>query len=192
MVSPFGRGTFLLIVENACTHKIYHFRGAWVAPSDKRPTSAQVMMSRFVGSSPASGSVLTARSLELLWILCLPLSVPLSRSCSVSKVNIKKKKKIYHFNCSNMHNSGVVSTFPMLCNHHLIPERFHPPKQTMNAAPGTGDPRAPHPHLNPGTTSLLSVPETDLVGTSRTESCSPWPSVQLPSLSDRLPGLSTL
>ena len=30
----------------------------------ERPTSAQVMISRFVSSSPASGSVLTAQSLE--------------------------------------------------------------------------------------------------------------------------------
>ena len=37
---------------------------AWVALSVKRPTLAQVMISRFVGSSPASGSVLTAQSLE--------------------------------------------------------------------------------------------------------------------------------
>ena len=34
------------------------------APSVKRPTSAQVVISRSVSSSPASGSVLTARSLE--------------------------------------------------------------------------------------------------------------------------------
>ena len=40
------------------------FRGAWVAQSVKRPTLAQVMLSRFVSSSPASGSVLTAQSLE--------------------------------------------------------------------------------------------------------------------------------
>ena len=39
-------------------------RGAWVAQSVERPTSAQVMISRSVGLSPASGSVLTARSLE--------------------------------------------------------------------------------------------------------------------------------
>ena len=32
--------------------------------SVKRPTSAQVMISRSVSSSPASGSVLTAQSLE--------------------------------------------------------------------------------------------------------------------------------
>ena len=39
-------------------------RGTWVAQSVKHPTLAQVMISRFVSSSPASGSVLTARSLE--------------------------------------------------------------------------------------------------------------------------------
>ena len=39
-------------------------QGAWVAPPVKRPTSAQVMIPQFVGSSPTSGSVLTAWSLE--------------------------------------------------------------------------------------------------------------------------------
>ena len=39
-------------------------RGAWVARSVELPTSAQVMISLFVSSSPASGCVLTARSLE--------------------------------------------------------------------------------------------------------------------------------
>ena len=38
--------------------------GAWVAQSVERPTSAQVMISRSVSSSPASGSALTAQSLE--------------------------------------------------------------------------------------------------------------------------------
>ena len=51
-----------------------------MAPSVKRPTSARVTISRFLGSSPASGSVLTAQ------ILGLPLSLPLpySRSLSLS------------------------------------------------------------------------------------------------------------
>ena len=44
--------------------KTVSYRGAWVAQSVKRPTSAQVMISLSVGSSPASGSVLTAQSLE--------------------------------------------------------------------------------------------------------------------------------
>ena len=39
-------------------------QGVWVAQSVERPTSAQVMISRIVGSSPVSGSALTARSLE--------------------------------------------------------------------------------------------------------------------------------
>ena len=38
--------------------------GAWMAQSAERPASAQVMISRFMSSSPALGSVLTARSLE--------------------------------------------------------------------------------------------------------------------------------
>ena len=38
--------------------------GPWVAQSIERPTSAQVMISQLVSSSPMSGSVLTAQSLE--------------------------------------------------------------------------------------------------------------------------------
>ena len=44
--------------------KNLQLRGAWVAQSVGHLTSAQVMSSRLVGSSPASGSVLTAQSLE--------------------------------------------------------------------------------------------------------------------------------
>ena len=39
-------------------------RGAWVAQSVKPLISTQVMISQFMGLSPASGSVLTAWSLE--------------------------------------------------------------------------------------------------------------------------------
>ena len=39
-------------------------RDAWVAQSVQRLTSAQVMIWQSVGSSPTSGSVLTAQSLE--------------------------------------------------------------------------------------------------------------------------------
>ena len=35
-----------------------------MAQSVERPTSVQVMISQFMGSSPTSGSVLTAQSLE--------------------------------------------------------------------------------------------------------------------------------
>ena len=53
-----------------------------MAPSVKLPTSTQVMISRFVGSSPASGSVLRAWS--LLRILCVCVCV--------SKINKHEKK----------------------------------------------------------------------------------------------------
>ena len=58
--------------------KIYSaFRGSWVAQSVKRLTSAQVMISWFVGLSPASGSVLIAQNLEpVLSSVSLSLSAP--------------------------------------------------------------------------------------------------------------------
>ena len=70
----------LILLKRKC-------RGARVAQLVKRPTSAQVMISQFVSSSPASGSGLTAQSLEpashsvspslsapSLLMLCLSLS----------------------------------------------------------------------------------------------------------------------
>ena len=70
-------------------------RGAWVAQSVKRPTSAQVMISWFVSSSPVWGSVLTAWSLEpasdsVSSFLSAP---PLLVFClSLSKIKDKNKK----------------------------------------------------------------------------------------------------
>ena len=55
------------------------------AQSVNHQTSAQVVISRFMGSSPTSGSVLTAQSLEPAWDSVSPsLSLPLPLSCSVS------------------------------------------------------------------------------------------------------------
>ena len=73
-----------------------HFGGTWVAQSVKRPTSAQVMISQFVGLSPALGSVLTARSLEPASdSVCLSLSAPSpahALSLSLQKlINLRKK-----------------------------------------------------------------------------------------------------
>ena len=45
-------------------YKTRSILGRLVAPSIKRPNSAQVMISRFTSSSPALDSVLTAQSLE--------------------------------------------------------------------------------------------------------------------------------
>ena len=74
-------------------------QGAWVALSVEHLTSAQVMISQSVGSSPASGSVLTVQSLEPAsdsvslslcpspgHAVCVSLSLP-------QKINIKKNKK---------------------------------------------------------------------------------------------------
>ena len=52
----------------------------------EHPTSAQVMISQFVSLRPVSGSVLTAQ----LWILCLPLSLPLPCLHTLSLSKIKK------------------------------------------------------------------------------------------------------
>ena len=78
---------FLLRCPQPGHINIINSRGTWVAQSVKRPTLAQVMISRFMGSSPALGSVLTAQSLEPIsdsvspslsdlppFMLCLSLS----------------------------------------------------------------------------------------------------------------------
>ena len=61
-----------------------------MAQSVKHPTSAQVMILQFMGSSPTSGSVLTAQSLEPASDSVSPsLSAPplLALSVSLSKIN---------------------------------------------------------------------------------------------------------
>ena len=71
-------------------------RGTWVAQSVvERPISAQVVISRFVTSSPASGSVLTAQGLEPAWdpgspSLSGPPRLMLCLSLSQKQINIKK------------------------------------------------------------------------------------------------------
>ena len=63
------------------------FRGAWGAQSVRSPTSAQVMISWFVGSSPASGSVLNTCSEPGACLgFCVPsFSLPLPCSRAVSQ-----------------------------------------------------------------------------------------------------------
>ena len=66
-------------------------QGAWVAQLVERPASAQVTISWFVSLSPASGSVLTAQSLEpgACFGFCVSsLFAPplLTHSLSVSKI----------------------------------------------------------------------------------------------------------
>ena len=88
--------------------KVGVYWGARVAQSVKSSTSAQVAISPFVGSSSASGSVLTSRSLEPASDSVSPLSAPppLVLSLSLSKINKCKKKKI----CIIYHSKSI--TFP--------------------------------------------------------------------------------
>ena len=67
--------------------------GAWVAQLVKRPTSAQVMISRFMSSNPASGSVLAAQSLDSV-SPSLSARPSLDLYFSLSKIN-KHFKKIF-------------------------------------------------------------------------------------------------
>ena len=69
---------------------MFRSRDAWVAQWVKRPTSAQGMILWFVGSSPASSSVLTDSSEPGACLgFCLPLSAPhlLTLCLFLSKVN---------------------------------------------------------------------------------------------------------
>ena len=66
----------LLYTRFCCVSETSVVGGAWVAQSIKHPTSAQVMISWSRSSSPASGSVLTAQSLD-------PASDSVSPSLSV-------------------------------------------------------------------------------------------------------------
>ena len=62
--------------------------GTWLAQLVKRLTSAQVMISWFVGSSPTLGSVLIAQSLEYASDSVSPsLSSPPSIMLCLSKIN---------------------------------------------------------------------------------------------------------
>ena len=87
---PVCAGTY--IAMNVLGHHLSHhiclslktfYGGAWVAQVVKRPTLAQVMISRFMGLSPAWDSMLTAQT--LLGILSLPLPLLLEGMLSLSK-----------------------------------------------------------------------------------------------------------
>ena len=70
-------------------------RGTWVAPSVEHLTSAQVLIARFVSSSPTSDSVLTAQSLEPVLdsvspTLSAPSLLTLCLCLSQKQINIKK------------------------------------------------------------------------------------------------------
>ena len=71
-------------------------RGAWVVQSVKRPTSARSRSHSPEVRAPRQALGWWLRAWSLFPILCLPLSLPLPRSCSVSlcpknKQTLKKK-----------------------------------------------------------------------------------------------------
>ena len=62
----------------------------------ERPTLARVMISRFVGSSPVLGSVLTAQSLEPASdSVSPPVSAPPHYALCLSKINKINIKKLF-------------------------------------------------------------------------------------------------
>ena len=63
LTHPINLETALLVLF-CFSFKTHISRGAWVAQSVEHPALAQVMIPWFLSSSPASGSVLIARSLE--------------------------------------------------------------------------------------------------------------------------------
>ena len=74
--------------------EIQRIGGAWVTPLVGYPTLAEVLISQFMSSSPAPGSVLTGQSLEpALDSVSISLSAPplLALSLSLKKINTGKK-----------------------------------------------------------------------------------------------------
>ena len=93
-------GEFQDPVHYMCDVKIISLaQGTWMAQSVKHPTLAQVMISCFVSSSPALGSVLTAQSLEPASDSASPsfsAPPPLALCCSVSlKSKYTSKKNFF-------------------------------------------------------------------------------------------------
>ena len=75
----------ILECEGMCIEKNKFCRGTWVAQLAKHLASDQVIISRSVSSSPATGSVLTAQSLEPASDSVSPsLSTPLPPSQTLS------------------------------------------------------------------------------------------------------------
>ena len=67
-------------------------RGAWVAQSVRRPTSAQVRISRFVSSSPRVGLWADSSEPGACFGFCVSLCCLHSVSCIDSKINKRLKK----------------------------------------------------------------------------------------------------
>ena len=97
---PFPCSPLYLLIHNICRSprlelfmylfKTHLLRGTWVAQSIKRPTSAQVMISWFVGSSLVSGSVLTEPGACSRFYVSLSLCSSSAHTLSLS-LSVKNK-----------------------------------------------------------------------------------------------------
>ena len=109
------------------------FRGAWVAQSVKRPTSAQVTISRSASSSPASVSGLMAQSLEPAsdsvspplsapppFMLCLSVLTFISLAC-LSVPTLFSQANLLHVSRNDHWPS------PMLAPHSVTTNEDQPP-----------------------------------------------------------------
>ena len=115
-----------------CILKITRPWGAWVAQSVEHPTLAHAMILEFVSSSPMSGSVPTAQSLEPAsdsvspplsapppLTLCLSVSLSLSLSLSLSQKQTLKKLRgawvaqlVEHLTSAQVTVSRITSSSP--------------------------------------------------------------------------------
>ena len=104
-----------------------------MAQSVKRVTSAQVMISWLVSSSPASGFLLSVQS--PLSVLCPLLSLPLpcSLALSLSKINIIKNiyklqsikvKQMYAHHSFSENNKKIFIILEVHCGLLLNPTRY--------------------------------------------------------------------
>ena len=90
-----------------CYLKIKVIWGTWLVQLVEHLPLTQVMISRLGSSSPTPGSLLLAQN--PLQILCLPLSLPLTRTCFLSIINNNNKKS----NLSVL--KSLFKVFPLIC-----------------------------------------------------------------------------
>ena len=97
----------LSFLGDVCERQDHEDRGGWVARSVEPPISAQVMISRSMGSSPVSGSVLTAQSLEPTYDSVSPSLCP-SPICILSlSVSLSQKQTLKHFFFKKNHEDQI-------------------------------------------------------------------------------------
>ena len=116
----------------ANSHETQSLGDAWVAQSVEHPTSAQVMISQLMGSSPTSSSVLTARSLEpashsVSPSLSAPNPLAFCHCLSQKYINIKKQNKTKNPTKLSTPTIRLVSLVAISLSPFLFSPSFLPP-----------------------------------------------------------------